>query len=161
MVWNTGLNKIGNALADSLNVLDGEDQTLAISVGSAQVADFRSVIFPWCNSKTEVEHKAIRIKNLRTGDHIAYLFQEYETNKICWSAFGAKDPWAGRKHLNDGAASSHSLDRYSAIDIVIQPDRVWGSPSTSQNTLAKEVLETTLQVIGTATGILGVAARGR
>lgn len=160
MVWNTGLNNIGNALADAINILDGEDQSLAVSVGSGQTANFKSVIFPWCDNTTEVRNKAFRIKNLRTGNNIAYLFQEYQTNKICWSAYSAKDPWGERKRLNDGAESNDYLDQYSAIDIIIQPDRVWGFPATSQNMLAKEVLETTLQIIGAVTGILGVGAGG-
>jgi len=158
-MWNTGLNNIGNALSDAVNILDGEDESLAISVGSEQTANFKSVIFPWCDNAAEVDRKAFRIKNLRTGDHIAYLFQEYQTNKICWSAYGAEDPWAQRKRLNDAAESRNDLDPYAAIDIIIQPDRVWGCPSTSQNTLAHEVLQTTLQIIGAVTGILGVGAR--
>lgn len=158
MGWNTGLNNIGNALADAINILDGEDQSLAISVGSGQISSFRSVIFPWCDNDAEVKSKAFRVKNLRTGGDLAYLFQEYRTNRVCWSPHDAKSPWTERRRLNDGAESTGELDPFSAIDIIIQPDRVWGSPSTSQNRLGKEILDTTLQVIGAITGILGVAA---
>ena len=151
MVWNTGCRVIANGLDFPINIVDLEDDHFALSIPSREVKDFNSVIFPWCNSRWEVEHKAFRVSSMVTGKVGLYLFQEFATNKICWSP--SDKPWDVKKVLRNGSQSGDELEPRSNIDVYILPDRVWGVPAQNNNNVAKQVLDESLNIIGAITSI--------
>ena len=166
-MWNTGLNDIGNCLSDDINIVDGEDKKLAVSVAAGKSANWKSVIFPWCSDGQEVRQKAFQVWSLKSGQIVCYLFQDYSDNKIYWSMDSDKngsvyDPtqlWSNRKQLTSGtAAGAAPLDPYSAISIVIQNDKIWGMDSSSQNKLFETAFTQALNVTNTITGIIGKVA---
>ncbi len=152
-MWNTGLNKIKNTLDVAINVVDGEDNRFAIEVSSKKTEDWKSVVFPWCNNEAEVRQKAFRVRSLKSGKVIIYLFQDYQTNHICWS-LNKGNVWHDRKRLNNGSKSSGHLPAYSAISIVIQGDRVWGFDSENENHTAQDILK----IVGSVAGPIATLA---
>jgi hypothetical protein len=157
-MWNTGCRMIGNGLRNGINILDGENQGYAVTVPSAGAVDFNNVIFPWCNNGDEVTHKAFRVSDVVAGTTkpFMYLFQEYTTNKICWSF--SDTPWDKRMVINDGLQSAAEQVPLSSIDIYILADRVWGTPATNNNTVFLQVLNEAIAIVGTAGQIAQAAA---
>ena len=130
-MWNTGCKFVGNTLTIDINILDGENNHFAITVPAKQSVSFDDVIFPWCNSRSEVENKAFRVSSIETGEVFMYLFQSYQDNKICWSLPSAEDPWGGRHVIRNGSASNDEQSPLPAIDVYIMPDFVFGLPAMS------------------------------
>jgi hypothetical protein len=159
-MWNTGCRMIGNALDFGINILDGENPGLAITIASKASADFNSVIFPWCNNSEEVMAKAFRVSNINLGstNPFLFLFQEYKTKKICWS-LASEGPWDKRMVINDGMVSASEQVPMSNIDIFIQADRVWGLPASNNNQVFQQVLGTVSQIAG-AVGTIAQAGAG-
>jgi hypothetical protein len=156
--WNTGCNNIGNALNCGINIVDGENQSLAITVPSKGSANWQSVIFPWCNSKEEVFEKAFHVHDIDNGRLFMFLFQEYETSKICWSLVLDTDPWSDRRVINDGLNSHNEQRPSSALDIFIMADKVWGLPATSENQVFNNVFGQVLAIGNTVGAIASAVA---
>ncbi|HVV82291.1 MAG TPA: hypothetical protein VHE35_04400 [Kofleriaceae bacterium] len=125
-MWNTGCKFVGNTLAIDINILDGENNHFAITVPARQSVSYNNVIFPWCNSRSEVEGKAFRVSSVDTGEVFMYLFQSYQDNKICWSLPSVADPWTGRHVIRNGSASHDEQVPLPAIDIYLLPGFVFG-----------------------------------
>ncbi len=153
-MWNTGLNNIINALDVAINVVNGEDKKLSIMVDTKKSANWKSVIFPWCDNQAEVNKKAFQVTSLKSGNVVAYIFQEYSTNYICYSLNDGSNVWDNKKRLNNGSESTDPLPPHSAIDIVIQGDKIWGWSSPSQNTLAIDVLKEVVSAADVAIGVI-------
>jgi hypothetical protein len=159
MLWNTGCNNIGNGLKFGINILDGEDQKLAITVPALQSADWRSTIFPWCVNAQEVKSKAFRVANIELGTTrpFLYLFQDYRTHRICWSLVKHANPWDSRTGINDGQDSPNPQVPLSAIDIFIMADKVWGLPAQSENQVFQTVFD---RVVALASAVGSIAQAG-
>ena len=159
-MWNTGCRRIVNALPDAINVLDGENQGLTVTVPTMGWADFHSVIIPWCNRTDEVTSKAFRISDLRFGTQtpIIYIFQDFHTDEVCWSLASDPDPWASRMVINDGQTSTNTQIPRSAVDLYIQADRVWGVPATVDNNVFSTVVQT-VTMVATAVGAIADAVK--
>jgi len=155
-MWNTGLNSIGNSLEDGINILDLEDHHYAITVGSNQTADFKSVIFPWCSNIGEVKGKAFAVSSLRTGAVFMYLFQDYKTNHVCWSV-DIDDPWGHRVEMSNGANSVNPQQPLPDVDIVILPDKVWALPSEDESPTFNTIFSDTVAALTVLVGVIGRA----
>lgn len=151
-MWNTGCNTISNMLPTGINVLDGENQRLAITVGKGGYADWKSVIFPWCVSNSEVHEKAFRFANVKTGGIFMYMFQDYWTNNVCWS-LDVDYPWDQKRVVSNGLESSDSQQPLSALDIYVMPDRVCGLAAQDENDLFIKVFEEAVAVAAAAGAI--------
>ena len=68
-----------------------------------------------------------------------YLFQNYHTNKTCWSV-NMGDPWDNKFALRNGVQSDAEQQPLSAVDIMILPDRVVALAAESENTVFQTVL---------------------
>lgn len=156
-MFNTGCNAIGNALPCGINIVDGENPSLAITVPSRGSADWRSVIFPWCDYEDEVRRKAFQVVNIDSGRLFMYLFQEYRTDRICWSLATHGNPWNDRQVIRNGLHSNDQQTRHPALDIFVMGDRVWGLPATSENQVFSSVFAQVLAV-GNAAGSIAQAA---
>jgi hypothetical protein len=155
-MWNTGCNNIGNGLDVGINILDAENQHLAITVTSKGTNDWKSVIFPWCSNTHEVHTKAFRVANIDSGRVFLYLFQDYHTNKACWSTDMA-DPWDSKLALRNGIQSDDEQQPLSAVDIMILPDRVVALAAESENAVFQTVLTDAIG-IAQAVGAIAQAA---
>jgi len=157
-MWNTGCNNIGNALDLGVSLLDGENQSLAITVPSKGSANWQSVIFPWCDNEWEVRNKAFRVSNIDSGRVFLYLFQEYRTDRICWSVATGGNPWDSRHVIRNGLHSNAEQVPFSALDIFIMGDRVWGLPASSQNQVFAGLFAQVLAVGNTVGAIAAAVA---
>lgn len=158
-MWNTGCNNIVNALETTFNIVNGEDQGLAITVPKGGIANWQSVVFPWCSNHKEVASKAFRVRNMEGTDFL-YLFQEYSTNRICWSLGANRDLFLESKYLRRGAEAAEAppLEPFSAIDIYILPDFVFGFAAESENRVVRQVLDGIKEGLEITTGVIAVAA---
>jgi hypothetical protein len=153
-VWNTGCNNIGNALPAGVNILDGEDQHLAITVPQEGTADWKSVIFPWCSSTPEAQKKAFRVANIDTGKVFMYLFQNYNTNQVCWS-IDMTHPWEFKTVVKNGMNSNDDQQPLSALDIFIMPDKIWALAAESENQTFQTVFNDAVAVAAAGGAIAG------
>lgn len=158
-IWNTGARIIGNGHEFTINIVDQENPGLSIIIGPREVADWHGVIYPWCNSAHEVGTKAFHVTNAEYGTTVAYLFQDYESQEVYWSAFA--NEWNHRVHVADNMQSTawHE-ERYDYFDIFLMPahnvglPKVWGlhSPNglsdTQRLTQGKALLVEALAVDG-------------
>jgi hypothetical protein len=147
-MWNTGCNNIGNGLEVGINILDGENQGLAITVPPKGAADWRSVIFPWCATSEEVKRKAFRVANINSGKVFLYLFQNYHTDKVCWSV-DLDNPWESRMVVTNGMESNDEQQPLSAVDIFIMPEKVWALAAESENQVFQTVFNDAMAVAST------------
>jgi len=163
MVWNTGCNQVGNALGVGINIQDGENKGYATTATAKGSTNFNSVIFPWCDNEDEVSGKngkAFQVSNIDTGKVFLYLFQEYKTNKICWSPINTPNLWVARRVIKNGRISNDEQVPQSALDIFIMPDGVWGLPATPPNQFDKIFQDVTagLTTAATIAGVIATAA---
>lgn len=159
-MWNTGCSNIANTLPVGVNILDAENQHLAVSAQAGGTADFRGVIFPWCVSTHEVHVKAFRCANMNTGNVFMYLFQDYGNNRVYWSVNTA-DPWGNKAVVTNGLLSNDPQEPLSDVDIVIMPDKVTAFAATAPDQFAAIATEASqiAQGLG-AVGAVIVAALG-
>lgn len=155
-MWNTGCNNIGNTLNVGLTILDNEDHHHAVGVFAGGSANFNSTIFPWCSNSAEVRGKAFVVTSQDDGTLRAYLFQDYHTNHVCWSA-EVNDPWGARQPVTNGSASFDPQRALSAVDIIILPDRVCAFPAQSENDTWETIFDGVCKAITVVTGVLGKA----
>lgn len=156
-MWNTGCNRVANALQDGLSILDNENHHLAISVASKSSADWKSTIFPWCSSNTEVKSKAFVASSTSTGKAGLYLFQNYNTNAIYWSV-DLNNPWDNKQPVTKGYDTWDAREPESDLDIFILPDRVFGVPAEDENQTFTVVFNDVKSALGVAIAIGGIVA---
>ncbi|HVV82290.1 MAG TPA: hypothetical protein VHE35_04395 [Kofleriaceae bacterium] len=160
-MWNTGCKNIANGLGRAINVLDGEDNHWAVTVGSAGGVPFDDVIFPWCNNSNEIASKACRVSATDSGKVFMYVFQDYGVNQLCWSLSGGGDLWTNRRQVTNGRHSNHAQSPLPEVDLYIAGDRVFAVPATSPDNFKKyyaDILEIVSAVGEIAAAIAAVAA---
>ena len=156
-MWNTGCNQVGNGLDVEINLLDGENQHLAITVPSKGSVDWKSVIFPWCSNDHEVHTKAFRVANVNTGNIFLYLFQNYHTNKASWS-IDMTHPWENKTPFRNGVQSGTDQSPLSDLDVMILPDRVVGLAAGDENSVFQTVLNDAVGIAQAVGAIASAAA---
>ena len=168
-MFNTGCDKILNGLKVAVSIVDAEDKGYALTVAARNSADFKSVIFPWCNNGAEVLLKAFRLTSLRSGNILYWLYQDYSNDHICYTSSDgdryklwnklltdagdgrvreeldvfrdlAKNVWDNKQNVKQGNTSTVPLAPSSAINIAITQNLVWGFPASNENTTADQII---------------------
>jgi len=154
-MWNTGCNNIFNGLDEGISILDFEDQRLAISVPAKGSANWKGVIFPWCSNATEVRKKAFRVSSMQSGRMFLYLFQDYNTSRVCWSLASA-DPWSSRQVVRADLQGDKTQTRFPDLDLYVVAPYVIGFPSDDENDQFSQWEPKVLEAIGAVISIVGV-----
>jgi hypothetical protein len=98
-MWNTGCNVIYNRTAKRLlYVVDGEDQSRALLLPPDDESSFKGTIFPWADRDDEVLRKAFRVHYYSANKLKGwfYLFQDYNTDYLCWADWTSSAPYQDR-----------------------------------------------------------------